>query len=95
DDLSYLISDKEGIVVAASSEYLRFQTKPIYELNSKLNNKNHVSFVDRKGDKFLINKNKLDENYDLYVFCPVGELEDLTNKNIETILFILILGGIV
>ncbi|MBE4085703.1 methyl-accepting chemotaxis protein [Vibrio parahaemolyticus] len=94
DDFSYLISDKEGIVVAASSEYLSFQSKSIYELNSKLKNKNHVSFVDREGGKFLINKNKLDENFDLYVFCPVGKLEDLNNKNIETILFILISGGI-
>ncbi|TOQ30004.1 methyl-accepting chemotaxis protein [Vibrio parahaemolyticus] len=94
DDFSYLISDKEGIVVAASSEYLSFQSKSIYELNSKLKNKNHVSFVDREGSKFLINKNKLDENFDLYVFCPVGKLEDLNNKNIETILFILISGGI-
>ncbi len=94
DDFSYLISDKEGIVVAASSEYLSFQSKSIYELNSKLKNKNHVSFVDRDGGKFLINKNKLDENFDLYVFCPVGKLEDLNNKNIETILFILISGGI-
>lgn len=95
DDFSYLISDKEGIVVAASSEYLSFQSKSIYELNSKLKNKNHVSFVDREGGKFLINKNKLDENFDLYVFCPVGKLEDLNKKNIETILFILISGGIV
>ncbi|EKG9565596.1 methyl-accepting chemotaxis protein [Vibrio parahaemolyticus] len=94
DDFSYLISDKEGIVVAASSEYLSFQSKSIYELNSKLKNKNHVSFVDREGGKFLINKNKFDENFDLYVFCPVGKLEDLNNKNIETILFILISGGI-
>ncbi|EGR3072984.1 hypothetical protein DMW20_26330, partial [Vibrio parahaemolyticus] len=77
DDFSYLISDKEGIVVAASSEYLSFQSKSIYELNSKLKNKNHVSFVDREGGKFLINKNKFDENFDLYVFCPVGKLEDL------------------
>ncbi|EIU6753049.1 methyl-accepting chemotaxis protein [Vibrio parahaemolyticus] len=94
DDFSYLISDKEGIVVAASSEYLSFQSKSIYELNSELKNKNHVSFVDREGGKFLINKNKLDENFDLYVFCPVGKLEDLNKKNIETILFILISGGI-
>ncbi|EJG0951878.1 methyl-accepting chemotaxis protein [Vibrio parahaemolyticus O1:K58] len=94
DDFSYLISDKEGIVVAASSEYLSFQSKSIYELNSKLKNKNHVSFVDREGGKFLINKNKLDENFDLYVFCPVGKLEDLNKKNIETLLFILISGGI-
>ncbi|EHK2852394.1 methyl-accepting chemotaxis protein [Vibrio parahaemolyticus] len=94
DDFSYLISDKEGIVVAASSEYLSFQSKSIYELNSKLKNKNHVSFVDREGGKFLINKNKLDENFDLYVFCSVGKLEDLNKKSIEIILFILISGGI-